>query len=64
MANTETLFVNSIVAYKEILQTKAACFVKPKFARTFAHETIGDGLPFAEGQLHKLRRAAMMRKSF
>ncbi|KAH8736438.1 cytochrome P450 [Ilyonectria robusta] len=61
MANTETLFVNSIVAYKEILQTKAACFVKPKFARTFAHETIGDGLPFAEGQLHKLRRAAMMR---
>ncbi|KAH7016898.1 cytochrome P450 [Ilyonectria destructans] len=61
IANTETLFVNSIVAYKEILQTKSAYFVKPKFARTFAHETIGDGLPFVEGQLHKLRRAAMMR---
>ncbi|KAF7546811.1 hypothetical protein G7Z17_g8170 [Cylindrodendrum hubeiense] len=61
IANSETLFVNSIEAYKEILQTKSAYFVKPAFARSFAHEVIGDGLPFDEGQLHKLRRAAIMR---
>ncbi|KAK7403090.1 hypothetical protein QQX98_011155 [Neonectria punicea] len=59
--NSETLFVNCIRAYKEILQTKSACFVKPKFARDFAHEFVGDGLPFMEGQMHKMRRAALMR---
>ncbi|KAM0563424.1 hypothetical protein ACHAPJ_001145 [Fusarium lateritium] len=58
-ANGETLFVNSIEAYKQVLQTKSASFVKPAFAREFAHEIIGDGLPFVEGKLHKLRRAAI-----
>ncbi|KAF5023706.1 hypothetical protein F66182_4272, partial [Fusarium sp. NRRL 66182] len=58
-ANGETLFVNSVEAYKQVLQTKSASFVKPAFARQFAHEIIGDGLPFVEGKLHKLRRAAI-----
>ncbi|KAM0362590.1 hypothetical protein ACHAP4_001338 [Fusarium culmorum] len=58
-ANGETLFVNTIGAYKQVLQTKSAFFVKPAFARQFAHEIIGDGLPFVEGNLHKLRRAAI-----
>ncbi|GKU04260.1 cytochrome p450 3a13 [Fusarium langsethiae] len=58
-ANGETLFVNTIEAYKQVLQTKSAFFVKPAFARQFAHEIIGDGLPFVEGKLHKLRRAAI-----
>ncbi|KAJ4270184.1 hypothetical protein NW762_001860 [Fusarium torreyae] len=58
-ANGETLFVNSIEAYKQVLQTKSTSFVKPAFAREFAHEIIGDGLPFVEGKLHKLRRAAI-----
>ncbi|KAM5360742.1 hypothetical protein ACJZ2D_013551 [Fusarium nematophilum] len=60
-ANSETLFANSIEAYKGVLQTKSAFFVKPGFARSFAHEIIGDGLPFVEGKLHKLRRAAISR---
>lgn len=60
--NSETLFVNCIEAYKQVLQTKSAYFVKPAFARQFAHEIIGDGLPFVEGKLHKLRRAAISRK--
>ncbi|KAH7134259.1 cytochrome P450 [Dactylonectria macrodidyma] len=59
--NHETIFVSGIQAYKEILQTKAAHFVKPSWARTFAHETIGDGLPFDEGKLHKQRKEALMR---
>ncbi|KAF5534232.1 benzoate 4-monooxygenase cytochrome P450 [Fusarium mexicanum] len=58
-ANGETLFVNSIEAYKQVLQTKSSYFVKPAFAKQFAHEFIGDGLPFAEGKLHKVRRAAI-----
>ncbi|KAH7150420.1 cytochrome P450 [Dactylonectria estremocensis] len=58
--NHETIFVSGIQAYKEILQTKSAHFVKPHWARTFAHETIGDGLPFVEGTLHKQRRQALM----
>ncbi|KAF9773160.1 hypothetical protein IL306_009066 [Fusarium sp. DS 682] len=57
--NGETLFVNSIEAYKQVLQTKSSYFEKPAFARQFAHEIIGDGLPFVEGKLHKLRRAAI-----
>ncbi|KAF5658643.1 cytochrome P450 monooxygenase [Fusarium heterosporum] len=57
--NSETLFVNSIEAYKQVLQTKSGFFVKPAFARQFAHEIIGDGLPFVEGKLHKMRRAAI-----
>ncbi|RSL71909.1 hypothetical protein CEP54_001101 [Fusarium duplospermum] len=60
-ANSETLFANNIEAYKEILQTKSAVFVKPAFAREFVHEIIGDGLPFVEGRLHRLRRAAISR---
>uniref|UniRef100_A0A0D2XWN2 Uncharacterized protein n=1 Tax=Fusarium oxysporum (strain Fo5176) TaxID=660025 RepID=A0A0D2XWN2_FUSOF len=58
-ANGETLFVNSIEAYKQVLQTKSSYFVKPAFAKQFAHELIGDGLPFVEGKLHKVRRAAI-----
>ncbi|KAI1014611.1 hypothetical protein LB503_003696 [Fusarium chuoi] len=58
-ANGETLFVNSIQAYKQVLQTKSSYFVKPAFAKQFAHEFIGDGLPFVEGKLHKARRAAI-----
>ncbi|KAG7415702.1 Cytochrome P450 monooxygenase FUM15 [Fusarium oxysporum f. sp. rapae] len=58
-ANGETLFVNSIEAYKQVLQTKSSYFVKPAFAKQFAHEFIGDGLPFVEGKLHKVRRAAI-----
>lgn len=61
-ANGETLFVNSIEAYKQVLQTKSSYFVKPAFAKQFAHELIGDGLPFVEGKLHKVRRAAISRK--
>ncbi|RBR21543.1 uncharacterized protein FIESC28_04811 [Fusarium coffeatum] len=58
-ANGETLFVNTMDAYKQVLQTKASFFVKPAFARQFAHEIIGDGLPFVEGKLHKVRRQAI-----
>lgn len=60
-ANSETLFANTVEAYREILQTKSAMFVKPGFARQFAHEIIGDGLPFIEGKLHRQRRAAISR---
>ncbi|KAF4454666.1 benzoate 4-monooxygenase cytochrome P450 [Fusarium albosuccineum] len=63
-ANSETLFANTIEAYKEVLQTKSAFFVKPAFARQFAHEIIGDGLPFIEGKLHRLRRAAISQGPF
>ncbi|CAM1511745.1 Fc.00g092580.m01.CDS01 [Cosmosporella sp. VM-42] len=60
-ANSETLVVNSITAYKEVLTKKSSCFVKPSFASRFAWEFIGNGLPFVEGHLHKVRRAVLMK---
>ncbi|KAI5463719.1 cytochrome P450 [Mariannaea sp. PMI_226] len=62
-ANSETLLANSLTSYREILQTKAKHFVKPAFARNFAHEVLGDGLPFTEGLIHKHRRR-MLSKPF
>lgn len=55
--NSETLVVNSLTAYREILSTKNSSFVKPEAARRVANVVIGDGLPFAEGHEHRHRRA-------
>lgn len=55
--NVETLLASSITSYKEILTTKNAYFIKPDLARQAAKPVIGDGLPFAEGHLHRQRRA-------
>ncbi|KAF7557194.1 hypothetical protein G7046_g6103 [Stylonectria norvegica] len=58
-ANTETLLPNTIDAYKDVLVKMNSRLVKPAFARSFAWETIGNGLPFDEGRLHRTRRAAI-----
>lgn len=60
VANAESLLANNITAYREILQTKASFFVKPELTRRCANIVVGDGLPFAEGHLHRQRRAVLM----
>ncbi|KAI9146745.1 Cytochrome P450 monooxygenase FSL4 [Paramyrothecium foliicola] len=59
--NADTLLVNSVDAYRDVLLRKSSSFVKPHFARLFTRDFIGDGLPFAEGHMHKLRRGALLR---
>lgn len=63
MGNAEVLVPNTIEAYREILQTKFECFVKPRESYTGAVMVIGDGLPWAHGDLHRLRRAALNSQS-
>ena len=62
LANAEYLVVTSSTAYREILQTKSNLFVKPPVTRQYSKPIIGDGLPFAHGQLHRSRRASLMSK--
>ncbi|KAI9148668.1 Cytochrome P450 monooxygenase FSL4 [Paramyrothecium foliicola] len=59
--NADTLLVNSVDAYRDVLLRKSSSFVKPHFARLFTRDFIGDGLPFAEGHMHKLRRGTLLR---
>lgn len=59
VANSECLVVNSVAAYRDILQTQNHCFAKPALTRRCASMIIGDGLPFAEGSLHRRRRAVL-----
>lgn len=57
LGNCETLVANNLTAYREILSTKNSSFIKPPLARRCANVVIGDGLPFAEGHIHRQRRA-------
>ncbi|KAF4126920.1 Cytochrome P450 [Geosmithia morbida] len=59
VANAEVLVPNTISAYREILQTKSECFVKPSESRTGAIIVIGEGLPWSHGNIHRLRRTAL-----
>lgn len=56
---SETLVPNTIAAYREVLQTKNDCFVKPDESRNGAAMVIGDGLPWAHGESHRQRRAVL-----
>lgn len=62
MGNAEVLVPNTTTAYREILQTKDDCFVKPQESRTGAIIVIGEGLPWAHGNIHRLRRTALNSK--
>jgi cytochrome P450 len=62
IANAETLLVTSMNAYREILQTRSSSFVKPELTRKCASVVVGEGLPFAEGNAHRQRKAALMRE--
>jgi len=54
--NSEQLLVNSLNAYKEVLQTQCYAFVKPVFFKRLIGGIIGDGLLFKEGEEHKRER--------
>ena len=60
--NAESLVVNSVAAYREVLQTKASSFMKPALTRKCAAVVIGDGLPFAEGSAYRHRRSVLSSK--
>lgn len=60
--NAEYLVVNSVMAYREILQTKCSSFIKPSLTRKAAKIVVGDGLPFAEGHVHRHRRGVLNSK--
>ena len=60
LGNSEYLVVCSNAAYQEILKSRN--FVKPAITRRYAKLIIGDGLPFAEGELHRVRRGSLMSK--
>jgi hypothetical protein len=62
VGNAESLIVNNITAYREILQTKCTAFVKPDLTRKTAVAVIGEGLPFAEGHTHRIRRGVLNSK--
>ncbi|KAI2470825.1 cytochrome P450 [Annulohypoxylon bovei var. microspora] len=55
-AGNEVLLVNSLAAYKAVLQTHVYDFVKPPFFARLVGEITGVGLLFAEGDLHKRER--------
>ncbi|KAI1462403.1 cytochrome P450 [Annulohypoxylon moriforme] len=55
-AGRKVLLVNSLAAYKTVLQTHAYDFVKPPFFARLVGEITGVGLLFAEGESHKHER--------
>uniref|UniRef100_A0A8H7K2H3 Cytochrome P450 n=1 Tax=Bionectria ochroleuca TaxID=29856 RepID=A0A8H7K2H3_BIOOC len=59
--NSEYLIINSVQAYQEVLQTKNSSFYKPALTRKAATVVIGDGLPFAEGDLHRRRKGVLLK---
>ncbi|CAI6090908.1 unnamed protein product [Clonostachys chloroleuca] len=61
--NSEYLIINSVQAYQEVLQTKNSSFIKPELTRKAATVVIGDGLPFAEGDLHRRRKGVLLMES-
>ncbi|CAH0017328.1 unnamed protein product [Clonostachys rhizophaga] len=61
--NSEYLIINSVQAYQEVLQTKNSSFSKPALTRKAATVVIGDGLPFAEGDLHRRRKGVLLMES-
>ncbi|VUC33351.1 unnamed protein product [Clonostachys rosea] len=62
--NSEYLVINSVQAYQEVLQTKNSSFCKPALTRKTATIVIGDGLPFAEGDLHRHRKGVLLMESY
>ncbi|KAI0881089.1 cytochrome P450 [Annulohypoxylon maeteangense] len=55
-AGNEVLLVNSLAAYKAVLQTHVYDFIKPPFFARLVGEITGVGLLFAEGESHKHER--------
>ncbi|KAH7412846.1 cytochrome P450 [Cadophora sp. MPI-SDFR-AT-0126] len=54
--NAEVLLVNSLEAHREVMQTKAHSFVKPKFFEKLLGEFLGRGVLFSVGAEHRLQR--------
>lgn len=50
------LLLNSIAAYKAVLQSQCYSFIKPPFFARLVGEISGTGLLFAEGDYHKQQR--------
>lgn len=57
--NSEVLLVNSLKAYKEVLQTQCYSFIKPTFFKRLVGEIVGVGLLFTEGEEHRRQRRLM-----
>jgi cytochrome P450 len=55
-ANSEVVLINSLGAFKEVLQTKCYSFVKPDFFARLIGEIAGKGLLLAEGDEHRKQR--------
>lgn len=61
--NAEVLLVNSLEAHREVMQTKAYSFVKPKFFEKLLGEFLGRGVLFSVGAEHRLQRRFLAGKS-
>ncbi|PGH05276.1 hypothetical protein GX51_02997 [Blastomyces parvus] len=52
----ELVLVNSPRAFREVTYTHAYAFAKPRFLKRLVGDTIGGGLFFAEGDVHKKQK--------
>lgn len=55
--------MNSLEAHREVMQTKAYSFVKPKFFEKLLGEFLGRGVLFSVGAEHRLQRRFLAGKS-
>ena len=62
--NSEVLLVNSLEAHREVMQTKADSFVKPKFFERLLGEFAGRGVLFSVGAEHRLQRRFLAGKRY
>lgn len=61
-ANSEILIANNITAYRDMLRAKNRCFAKPDSTRFTVIGVLGDGLPFAEGEMHRRHKTLLIRE--
>jgi hypothetical protein len=58
------LLVNSLEAHREVMQTKAYSFVKPKFFERLLGEFAGRGVLFSVGVEHRPQRPFLAGKRY
>ncbi|KAK7207741.1 cytochrome P450 [Myxozyma melibiosi] len=60
MLNTERVVLVSLAAVQEVLQTQCYDFEKPPFLSKSLNGVLGNGLLFAEGEVHQRQRKKLM----
>jgi cytochrome P450 len=54
--NSEAIMINDLAAYREIEFAKCYSFGKPDFFKRMIGEVVGNGMFFADGDVHKSQR--------